>query len=272
MKFKEKDLKKESSTSPRGLEGLLKKASKKTRHWLDTAQLEYLRKQQDSKTNYVPDHFHPSSCGEAPRMLYLIFTGQNTSDFSDYSLEKMQHGNWVHDKNYDMFTKMGVLKAKEISIKIESPIPISTRCDAIIFEEGTRGDYLVEIKSIESNGFTDMKSPDFKHLVQWMLGSKLSGVNKGCLFYENKNNQRKKIFDLVNDRGDLIVKKGLKVIATHSRLMERIDNKLSYVRHCCRENKLPIRCNQCLVRCRNYSKCEELEKTMEVKLCDLEIC
>lgn len=272
MKFKGAN--KALPSSRKGLESLLNKAANRSKHWLDLIILDTLQKGQSTKIRKTDKYFNPSFCGDEPRLVYLSLTGQNVRgmEFSDSSLDRMEHGNYVHMKIYDFFEKARILKVKEIKNRIEVPIPLSVRGDCVIVEKDTGKDYLVEIKSMESGLFSALNVPTIGNLIQWVLTGLALGIDRGCLFYENKNDQKRKVYDVLRrSDGTLIVKRNDLVIETYENFLGRVLNKLNYVNSCYQNNKIPARCKNCTVKCKNHSLCLTLEKQKEILECTLEM-
>lgn len=242
------------------------KANSRTRHWLDTTIGNHLRDKQNARTrSSIGKYFYPSSCHEEARMLYLIFIGRDSREFSDASLEKMDHGNYVHEKLYDYFEGSKILISKEQPKRISYPVPLSCRIDSVVMDpQGNK--YLVDVKSMDGGLFKDLKEPKLGDITQWGIYSVVYDIHVGCLFYENKNTQRKKIFDLVYSAENdvLTVKYGAKTRLEWKDFWKNLVKKLKYVLAAYNSSRVPERCVDCKSNCRNWGMCIELEKEMEV--------
>jgi CRISPR/Cas system-associated exonuclease Cas4 (RecB family) len=152
------------------------------------------------------------------------------------SLLVMENGTSFHNRMEEIFDKMDIMIAPELSLKHEE-LRISGRSDAIIWNflktpdepegeiiklfkpakpgeepelvyEGPNNDVLiVEFKSIKDKGYNEYipkTKPKKEHEMQLQLYFFLTGIRKGMVYYENKNNQEQKYFvveyneDIVN--------------------------------------------------------------------------
>jgi len=148
--------------------------------------------------------FHPSQLGQkCDRLLYLGYNGHLTSYTIVPKLTRIFGcGSSLEDRVAKYFTDMGILKDRELPVKLDSP-PLSGRIDFII-QHGEHGPMPVELKSINNLGFGKLTSaPKPEHLVQLQLYLSLWPVQYGTVLYENKDNQDLKAFLVEYDK-DLI--------------------------------------------------------------------
>lgn len=139
--------------------------------------------------------FHPSQLGQkCDRLLYLGYNGHLTSYTIVPKLTRIFGcGSSLEDRVAKYFTDMGILKDRELPVKLDSP-PLSGRIDFII-NHGEHGLMPVELKSINNAGFNKLISaPKPEHLVQLQLYLCLWPVPYGTVLYENKDNQDLKAF------------------------------------------------------------------------------
>ena len=142
-----------------------------------------------------PGVFHPSQLGQkCDRLLYLGYNGYLTNYTIVPKLTRIFGcGSALEDRVAKYFTGMGILRERELPVKLEEP-PISGRIDFII-AHGEHGPMPVELKSINNAGFNKLTSaPKPEHLVQLQLYLCLWPVPYGTVLYENKDNQDLKAF------------------------------------------------------------------------------
>ena len=93
---------------------------------------------------------------------------------------------------------MHILIAREQPLKLASP-PISGRLDFIIAHP-TKGEAVLELKSINDRGFNELKgSPKHDHFIQLQIYLNLLNKDYGIVLYENKNDQKLKAFKVERD-------------------------------------------------------------------------
>lgn len=160
--------------------------------------------------------FYPSSVGNCKRSVAYQMMGYPSSGIQGRSLMIMQNGTAFHDRMEKIFEKMGILIAPELSLK-DQTLRISGRSDAIIWNhklpEGAPpgpqitlydpkdknkvvyqgpDNYIliVELKSIRNKNFVKLKTkPLAKHIMQLQLYFYLTGIQRGILYYEDKDTQ-----------------------------------------------------------------------------------
>lgn len=171
--------------------------------------------------------FYPSSIGKCKRAVVYQMLGYPTKPIPGQNLLIMENGTSFHNRMEDIFEKMGILVAPELSLKDEE-LRISGRSDAIIWnflksddeedaEEITLYDpndkdkviyqgpanhiLIVEFKSIKSKNYLKLpkSKPDKKHEMQLQLYFYLTGIRRGMVYYENKDTQESKFFHVFYD-------------------------------------------------------------------------
>ena len=204
------------------------------------------RSQQKSKERQGKIKFYPSSIGKSDHDIVLEMMGYLGKPSRGEGLMIMENGTSFHNRIEHIFEEMGIMIAPELSLKDEE-LHISGRSDAIVWnylkeedepdgEEITLIDpsgkviykgpenyvLLVEFKSISENGYEKLKvsKPKQEHEDQLQLYFYLTGITKGMVYYENKNNQKVKEYIIERDeeRIDFIVKR-------IRRLIEMVKNK-----------------------------------------------
>lgn len=171
--------------------------------------------------------FYPSSIGKCKRAVVYQMLGYPTKPIPGQNLLIMENGTSFHNRMEDIFEKMGILVAPELSLKDEE-LRISGRSDAIIWNYLKSDDeedaevitlydrkdkdkvvyhgpanhiLIVEFKSIKSKNYLKLpkSKPDKKHEMQLQLYFYLTGIRRGMVYYENKDTQESKFFHVFYD-------------------------------------------------------------------------
>lgn len=185
----------------------------------------YNRSAKRSKEREGNLRFYPSSLSQSDRDVVLGMLGYIGAPQRGEGLMVMENGTSFHNRMEDIFEQMGILIAPELSLK-DPDLCVSGRSDAIIwnyFREEDEPDgeiitlvnpegevlyhgpenyvLLVEFKSIAENGFYNLaqKKPKKEHEQQLQLYFYLTGITKGLVYYENKNNQKSKEYFVERD-------------------------------------------------------------------------
>lgn len=180
--------------------------------------------------------FYPSSVGKCMRQNVYQMLGYIGIVDNPQNLTVLENGNYFHLRMEKLFEQMGILIAPELSIR-DAELNISGRSDAIIwnpkYESGDDpgedivligGDYkvayegkanlvsIVEFKSIKDSKFHKLskKKPLPEHEKQLQLYFALTGINNGYIYYENKNSQATKIYEVY--RNEEIIEEVIKEI------------------------------------------------------------
>lgn len=206
----------------------------------------YNRNLSRSKERRENLRFYPSSLAMSDRDIVLGMLGYVGSPQDGRGIMIMENGTSFHNRMEDLFEEMGIMIAPELSLK-HKDLKISGRSDAIIWnylrEEGEpdgkvielrspEGELiykgpenyvlLVEFKSIAENGFYGLRKskPKDAHEEQLQLYFYLTGITKGIVYYENKNNQQ--FTEYIVDRDEKIIDSVVKRI---KRLIKAAEEK-----------------------------------------------
>ena len=182
---------------------------------------------QDRRENI---RFSPSQIGRTDRDVVLYMLGYIGTPVDGRVLTIMDNGTSFHNRIEGVFEDMGIMVAPELSLK-DPDLKVSGRSDAIIWnylreEDEEDGEVikledvdgkivyegpenyvlLVEFKSISENGFYKLPKtkPRQDHEDQLQLYFYLTGITKGLIYYENKNNQA--VTEFVVERDDERIK------------------------------------------------------------------
>ena len=168
-------------------------------HWIINSIDYYLEKSQKLEV-FKRDYFRPSEAGSSLRELFLFRKGfTKAKKDPPRTLRIWGNGHAMHERYYSYFSEMGILVKKEFPVGFENP-KIKGTADCVI--RGLDGSLeLLDLKSINTNGFDKLTNvPDYGYLCQWQIYSLLSGINKGGLLFENKNNQEARVISLELDK------------------------------------------------------------------------
>jgi CRISPR/Cas system-associated exonuclease Cas4 (RecB family) len=216
------------------------------------------KENQDNQIKRVADgrtgKFYPSSVGQCKRKIAYQMMGYPGKPISGQSLLIMENGTSFHNRMEDIFGRMGIMIAPELSLK-HADLRISGRSDAIIYNflkeedepdgpiiklykpgeeqvlvyEGPNNDVLiVEFKSIKSKGYNDYlpkTKPKKEHEMQLQLYFFLTGIRKGLVFYENKDTQEEKYF----------------IVEYNEEMVNSIISDIKYIIECIDKGDLPER-------------------------------
>jgi len=157
---------------------------------------------QAREARYDVGWFHPSSLHSlCDRKLAFEYLGIKRQDHAirAQTLRIFHNGEMVHRRWQAYFRAMKLLVEKEAKFVIDSP-PIRGSADAIIVHPVSGDHSIVEIKSINSNGFSRLDAPMGHHFDQ--LNIYLGGhkIRDGLVLYENKNTQEVKVFPVKFDQ------------------------------------------------------------------------
>lgn len=150
----------------------------------------------------VGGKFYASMVGNpCDRFLYLHYQGLLPPLVVDAHLARIfGAGNVAQDRFKQYFINERVFVDEEISVSCEVP-PISGRIDLLLNTE-EKGLYIVEMKTINSNGFKNLSRPKIEHEVQLQVYLNLRGVSEGGVVYENKDTQEVKVFKVSKNVSD----------------------------------------------------------------------
>lgn len=210
------------------------------------SQENYNRSQLKSKERQEELKFYPSSLGMQDRDIVMSMLGYIGKPKSGETMMILENGTSFHNRMEDLFEDMGIMVAPELSLK-HPELKISGRSDAIIWnylreEDEPDGEIitltspdgtivyegpenyvmLVEFKSIGENGFYNLRKskPNDAHEQQLQLYFYLTGITRGIVYYENKNNQ--KHTEYIVDRDEELIKE---VIARIKRLLKMAEER-----------------------------------------------
>lgn len=156
---------------------------------LDIAVDNYLdsKKQPERERTY----FYASELGKSTNELTKAMTNKKSFSFNARVKRILENGNYVHERFQKLFIEMGIHIASEIDVGDDL---VHGRLDSII-TDGINN-YVVEIKSCSQWTFNKLTKPSKQHELQLQFYMYYTNIYKGILFYECKDNQSIKCFEV----------------------------------------------------------------------------
>ena len=159
------------------------------------------------------DIFYPSYLGSTcDRLLYLHYNGLLPNPkFDSKTLRIFAHGHATENRYKDIFTKMRILSGTEIQARYDNPC-IHGRADFILnFPEFGRT--IIELKTINDRGFSNLLVPKSDHAVQLQIYLNILNIDNGFVLYECKNDQQLKAFHIKRSSSewDAIIERCIKI-------------------------------------------------------------
>ena len=141
--------------------------------------------------------FHPSSLHRDEEYLYQAYLNGTSSENHDPRILRVfDNGHGVHSRLQGYLKEMGILLQAEVEVWNEE-FEIYGHCDEVLQLTDQKG--ILEIKSINSNGFRNLYFPKPEHLVQVHAYMFALGIPRGVLLYEEKDGQNLKNFFVKED-------------------------------------------------------------------------
>jgi hypothetical protein len=143
--------------------------------------------------------FYPSSLGNpCDRYLYLSYKGLMPALDIKPKLQRIfDTGGSFEERMENYLEKADMLIGREVVSTFNDP-PLSGRIDFII-KDGTDKGAILELKTINSVGFSKLKGPKPEHLIQVQLYLNTAEPESAYLLYENKDTQDLKSFKILRD-------------------------------------------------------------------------
>lgn len=138
--------------------------------------------------------FYPTALGSrCDRYLYNCFHGLVKPEIISGNTQRIfDNGNYLGERYDVYFKKMRCLLQTEAPLTSTNP-PISGRLDFLI-QHPKYGPTIVELKSINDNGFERLTRPKPEHFIQIQIYLAIAKRDYGIVLYENKNTQNVKAF------------------------------------------------------------------------------
>lgn len=154
----------------------------------------YLSREKDREQR----HFYITDAGKCPRSLFFKFKKAPREAMEAKILRMFDHGDYIHQ--LIMKPLFGIREINVVASEVNIPPQelISGRADAIL---STGKDlYVLDIKSMNSMVFRNLKEPKEENMDQIQLYLHYFKVQKGILLYVNKDTQELKEFEVVYDK------------------------------------------------------------------------
>lgn len=209
---------------------------------------EYAENKEDRPVSQSIGKFYPSSVGKCNRAIVYQMLGypQKKKDLKSYLI--LENGTYFHDRAEKFFKESGYLIASELPLKdarlhisgrldlvmkntmkereTQTPILLRDANNAVVYDGFAEDVMIVELKSISSSGFERLgNKPKPEHEDQLMLYMEMTGIKDGKLFYENKNDQTMREFDVEYSKAKA----------------DKIINKILFCVDCYENNQLPTK-------------------------------
>ena len=140
--------------------------------------------------------FYVTDAGKCHRFIFFKFKQAPHPALEPRILRLFDHGNYIHRLVMNALKAQGVLEGEEVNIPPQDLI--AGRADALLKIRGER--YILDVKSINGNGFKALKEPKKDHVYQVQLYLHFFEIVKGILLYVNKDNQELKEFFIDYDQ------------------------------------------------------------------------
>lgn len=177
------------------------RSSVSNKHWIEQVIDDFLdmRDEEDRSGR----EFHPSASGKCPRMIQFSMLGMVKEKFESRIKRVFDVGHDMHNRYKRYFDRAGKLVGEETPVRatIEG-IKIRGRADLIV-KNFMDEDRLLELKTVNSRRFEEiLKKNRYQedHYIQWNIYSGILGIHVGEILYENKDDQRMKIFTVSFDQ------------------------------------------------------------------------
>ncbi len=136
--------------------------------------------------------FHPSSLHKTAEELHRLYhQGDNSEPFEPRIKRVFDNGHKVHSRLLFYLAEAGILKDEDVLVH-DADLEIHGHIDGLIELGGQQG--ILEIKSINANGFDFLMGPKPEHIYQLNAYMHCLKIPRGALLYECKNSQKLKEF------------------------------------------------------------------------------
>lgn len=145
--------------------------------------------------------FHSSAIGNScDRFLWLHWNRLLPEEEIDATKQRIfDHGS-ITEERYTKYFENGIMYIdREVKVTNEYP-PISGRADFLLTSAQAKVKrFILELKTINTRGFDELKSPKSDHETQLQSYLNLLDIPFGIVLYENKDNQKVKFFQVNKD-------------------------------------------------------------------------
>ncbi len=146
----------------------------------------YLEQQKNSSRL----HFYITDAGKCPRAVFFKFKNAPEKKMDARILRIFEQGEFFHRNIFNVLYRLKIGVTTEV--KIPTQEIISGRADAIICINNQN--YVLDIKSMNSMIFRNLKESKLEHIYQIQLYLHFFNIKKGILLYIDKDQQNIKEF------------------------------------------------------------------------------
>jgi len=154
----------------------------------------YLSREKDRDQH----HFYITDAGRCPRSLFFKFKKAPREAMEAKILRMFDHGDYIHQLIMKPLFGMREINVVASEVNIPPQELISGRADAILSDG--KDLYVLDIKSMNSMVFRNLKEPKEENMDQIQLYLHYFKVQKGILLYVNKDTQELKEFEVAYDK------------------------------------------------------------------------
>ena len=163
----------------------------------------YLDRQRDREQQ----HFYITDAGRCARAIFFKFKNVPRKEMEAKILRMFDHGDSIHQLIMRPLLSIREIHVVAAEVKIPPQELVSGRADAILSDG--KDLYVLDIKSMNSMIFKNLKEPKEENVDQIQLYLHFFKISKGILLYVNKDTQELKEFvvDYDRERADCLLKK-----------------------------------------------------------------
>lgn len=172
----------------------------------------YLDRQRDREQK----HFYITDAGRCGRAVFFKFKNAPRKELNPNILRLFDHGDHIHQLIMKPLLSTRDIHVVASEVNIPPQELISGRADAIVSDG--KDLYVLDIKSMNSMVFRNLKEPKEENIDQLQLYLHYFKIPRGILLYVNKDNQELKEFQVAYDKV-----RALKLLNSLALLKKRID-------------------------------------------------
>ncbi len=144
----------------------------------------------EQQKNKAQIHFYITDAGKCPRSVFFKFKNVPRAEMDPRILRIFERGEHLHQNIFNILYRLRIGVTTEV--KIPAQEIVSGRADAIVCLDGVN--YVVDIKSMNSMIFRKLAAPKPENIFQIQLYMHYFQIEKGILFYIDKDRQEIKEF------------------------------------------------------------------------------
>jgi len=141
----------------------------------------------NERDNKAQKKFYITDTGKCPRAIFFSFKGYKKSPLDPRMSRIFQKGNRFHQDLFQLLYTIPSIKVIATELHIPEHPYITGRADALLNVDGEN--YVMDIKSMNSFIFKKMENPQPENVQQVQLYLHFFNIQKGILFYIDKDRQ-----------------------------------------------------------------------------------